>query len=300
LPGTLPRFLGYEHFAYTPYGESWVAEDLNQQTTTMTHRFTGQELDQETGLYAFPARYYDPQTSRWMGADPAMGEYLPVAPTSEDARKHNQQLPGMGGVFNYVNLQPYHYGANNPLAYSDPTGRNNELAQELSADDFGGGGRPAETIRTNAVFGIDVAFLLAIGFEVGRYEESGGESGTYLTLSGGTGLEAGIKIPLLSRLGDVAGGALERIAGRIAGEAAEEIVNAGLGTALSTAGRALLERNVSEGSADSLRGWGQVNRVHVLAGVTQDGETYDTQFTISPTVGGAAVWTYTFIWRDRN
>jgi RHS repeat-associated protein len=60
LPGTLPRFLGYEHFAYTPYGESWVSEDLNQQSTTMTHRFTGQELDAETGLYAFPARYYDP------------------------------------------------------------------------------------------------------------------------------------------------------------------------------------------------------------------------------------------------
>jgi len=33
LPGTLPRFLGYEHFAYTPYGERWVAEHLNQQTT---------------------------------------------------------------------------------------------------------------------------------------------------------------------------------------------------------------------------------------------------------------------------
>ena len=55
-----------------------------------------------------------------------MGEYLPVAPTSDDARKHNQQLPGLGGVFNYVNLQPYHYAANNPLKYVDPTGRSNE------------------------------------------------------------------------------------------------------------------------------------------------------------------------------
>ena len=31
----------------------------------------------ETGLYYFGARYLDPKTSRWISADPAMGEYIP-------------------------------------------------------------------------------------------------------------------------------------------------------------------------------------------------------------------------------
>jgi RHS repeat-associated protein len=127
LPGTLPEAYGYEHFQYTPYGESWVAEQLTTQINEMSHRFTGQELDQETGLYAFPARYYDPQTSRWLGADPAMGEYLPVAPTSEQARENNKNLGGEGGVFNVANLVVYHYTFNNPLKYIDPDGRQGHL-----------------------------------------------------------------------------------------------------------------------------------------------------------------------------
>ena len=87
----------------------------------MSHRFTGQELDPETGLYAFPARNYDPRTSRWLSADPALEEYLPIAPTSDEAREHNQNLPG-GGVFDVLNLAVYHYTSNNPLKYIDPTG----------------------------------------------------------------------------------------------------------------------------------------------------------------------------------
>jgi hypothetical protein len=31
------------------------------------------------------------------------------ATVNDDARKHNQNLPGMGGVFNLVNLHVYHY-----------------------------------------------------------------------------------------------------------------------------------------------------------------------------------------------
>jgi hypothetical protein len=54
-----------------------------------------------------------------------MAEYVPVAPVSNEARKHNQNLPGMGGVFNYVNLHVYHYGSNNPIKYVDPDGRQN-------------------------------------------------------------------------------------------------------------------------------------------------------------------------------
>lgn len=127
---------GYEHFQYTPYGESWVEEHLSSKTTEMSHRFTGQELDEETGMYSFPARYYEPVTSRWMSVDPALGEYLPVAPVNREAREHDENLPGMGGVFNYPNLQPYHYGANNPLKYVDPAG--SEVTVEFSVNNSAG------------------------------------------------------------------------------------------------------------------------------------------------------------------
>jgi RHS repeat-associated protein len=84
---------------------------------------TGKELDTETGLYYYGARYLDPKTSRWLSGDPAVGEYIPVAPVSDEARKRNGNLPGMGGVFNYVNLHVYHYAGNNPVKLIDPDGR---------------------------------------------------------------------------------------------------------------------------------------------------------------------------------
>jgi RHS repeat-associated protein len=105
----------YEHLEYAPYGESWV-EEGRDSLNRIDHLFTGKELDKETGLYYFGARYLDPKTSRWMSSDPAMEEYLPEAGKGADG------LPGMGGVYNAVNLAGYPYGGNNPLKYVDPTG----------------------------------------------------------------------------------------------------------------------------------------------------------------------------------
>ena len=84
--------------------------------------FTGKEQDVETGLYYYGARYLDPKTSRWLSGDPAMGDYIPGAPVNEEAKKRNGNLPGQGGVFNYVNLHTYHYAGNNPVKYTDPDG----------------------------------------------------------------------------------------------------------------------------------------------------------------------------------
>ena len=86
-------------------------------------KFTGKELDSETGLYYYGARYLDLRVSRWLSGDPAMAEYIPSAPVSDEARKRNGNLPGMGGVFNCVNLHAYHYAGNNPVKLVDPDGR---------------------------------------------------------------------------------------------------------------------------------------------------------------------------------
>jgi RHS repeat-associated protein len=114
----------YEHVEYTPYGELWVDHqtELVRDNPTV-FRFTGKELDAETGLYYYGARYLDPKTSRWLSGDPAMGEYIPQAPVSDQAKKYNQNLPGMGGIFNLVNLHVYHYAGNNPVKLVDPDGR---------------------------------------------------------------------------------------------------------------------------------------------------------------------------------
>ncbi len=117
---TDPEGNEFEHMEYTPYGESWVDEGTNKNV--IGYRFTSKELDTETGLYYFGARYLDPLTSRWANPDPAFEKFLPEPPIDEEARERNRQLPGMGGVFNPVNLSLYCYGANNPVKYVDPDG----------------------------------------------------------------------------------------------------------------------------------------------------------------------------------
>ena len=88
----------------------------------LRYRPVVKELDAETGLYYYGARYLDPKTSRWLSGDPAIGEYIPSAPVNDEAKKRNGSLPGMGGVFNHVNLHAYHYAGNNPVKYTDPDG----------------------------------------------------------------------------------------------------------------------------------------------------------------------------------
>ena len=112
----------YEHIEYTPYGELWI-EEVAAGLDKLPFRFTGKEMDEETGLYYYGARYLDPKYSRWLSGDPALNDYIPKAPIDDEAKKHNENLPGMGGVYNTVNLHLYHYAGNNPVKYTDPDGK---------------------------------------------------------------------------------------------------------------------------------------------------------------------------------
>ena len=131
----------YEHIEYTPYGELWI-EEVAAGLDKLPFRFTGKEMDEETGLYYYGARYLDPKYSRWLSGDPALNDYIPKAPIDDEAKKHNENLPGMGGVYNIVNMHLYHYAGNNPVKYTDPDGKFsqskevNRIERNLSWNDF--------------------------------------------------------------------------------------------------------------------------------------------------------------------
>ena len=74
------------------------------------------------------AKYCNHKHCRWLSGDPALNDYIPKAPINDEAKKDNENLPGMGGVYNTVNLHVYHYAGNNPVKYTDPDGRASEAA----------------------------------------------------------------------------------------------------------------------------------------------------------------------------
>ena len=84
-----------EEIRYYPFGETF--SDSSPSVTK--HKYTSQELDIETGLYYYNARYYDPELGRFISADTIVPD--PTTPQS---------------------LNRYSYVKNNPLKYTDPSG----------------------------------------------------------------------------------------------------------------------------------------------------------------------------------
>jgi len=54
----------FEHLLYFPFGDGWVDESTNIQRTP--YRFAASELDEETVLYGFDPRCYDPTIGLWL------------------------------------------------------------------------------------------------------------------------------------------------------------------------------------------------------------------------------------------
>ncbi|WP_221405059.1 RHS repeat-associated core domain-containing protein [Apibacter adventoris] len=104
-----------QHVAYVPFGEVLI-EERNQSWNT-PYLFNGKELDEETGLYYYGARYYNPWESVWLSTDPLSG-YNPIMETEYYIDgQHNK------GVFNSFNLNTYGYCYQNPVLLVDPNGK---------------------------------------------------------------------------------------------------------------------------------------------------------------------------------
>jgi len=88
-----------QHVEYVPYGEVFIEERNNTWNTP--YLFNAKELDEETGLYYYGARYLDPRVSNWMSADPLQEKY--------------------------PNISTYCYTANNSVRYVDSDGKKIKL-----------------------------------------------------------------------------------------------------------------------------------------------------------------------------
>ena len=85
-----------QHVEYVPFGEVFIEELSSSAKLNTPYLFNGKELDEETGLYHYGARYYDPRTSLWLSTDPL--------------------------ELKYPNISTYTYCANNPIKFIDPNG----------------------------------------------------------------------------------------------------------------------------------------------------------------------------------
>ncbi len=84
-----------QNVVYIPYGEVFVEE--RNGSWTSPYLFNAKELDEETGLYYYGARYLDPTTAVWLSVDPKWK--------------------------NAPDKTPYNYCLNNPVKLVDPDGR---------------------------------------------------------------------------------------------------------------------------------------------------------------------------------
>lgn len=83
-----------QHIEYVPFGEVFIEERNNTWNTP--YLFNAKEFDEETGMYYYGARYYEPRLSLWMSTDPMEEKY--------------------------PDISSYTYCHNNPITLIDPNG----------------------------------------------------------------------------------------------------------------------------------------------------------------------------------
>ena len=103
-----------QHIEYVPFGEVFIEERNNTWNTP--YLFNAKEFDEETGMYYYGARYYDPRLSLWMSVDP-ISNYDPRNSENYLDGEHND------GFYNFRNLNPYMYCYQSPITLLDPDGK---------------------------------------------------------------------------------------------------------------------------------------------------------------------------------
>src|SRR5690606_26824073 len=121
----------YQFFLNLPFGES-MAEQRRSGSFNNPYKFNGKELDSETSLYYYGARYYNPRVSNWLSVDP-IALWQPVQEIEHYIEgQHN------GGYFNPKNMSVYGYTYQNPVRYVDPNGKQVDavLKSQEEIDEF--------------------------------------------------------------------------------------------------------------------------------------------------------------------
>ena len=165
-----------QHIEYVPFGEVFIEERNSVWNTP--YLFNAKEFDEETGLYYYGARYYEPRLSLWISVDPI---------SNYDPRNNENYLDGEHnlGVYNTFNLAPYGYCYQNPIRLIDPNGKQVDAVDFVpflgSGRDIYRGFRDGD-ILTGA---IGVGGLIADVFTLG--------SGSVVTGGIKAGVKAGVK-----------------------------------------------------------------------------------------------------------
>ena len=68
-----------QHVEYLPTGEVFIEEKNPASTYATSYKFNGKELDEETGLYYYGVRYYNPRFVSWISTDPLELKYPNVS-----------------------------------------------------------------------------------------------------------------------------------------------------------------------------------------------------------------------------
>ncbi|MEO6174498.1 MAG: SpvB/TcaC N-terminal domain-containing protein [Flavobacterium circumlabens] len=111
-----------QHVEYIAFGEILFEE--HSSSFSSPYLFNGKELDRETNLSYYGARYLDMKTSIWLSVDPLI--------LREDFFEENEDNQS-STIFNPRNLSSYAYCYQSPVKFNDPDGENPILGAVLGA-----------------------------------------------------------------------------------------------------------------------------------------------------------------------